>query len=594
MAQPAADRLNPLTLVICWAITAAAFVARAISGAAINPLILDTDDAMRLTRVHDLLGGQGWFDLVQHRLNTPFGAEIHWSRLIDVPEAAIVLLFRPFGADIADIAAAYVWPLGLLLILLWMSGALASRFGGRETAVPALLLPAFCLITMAEFSPGRLDHHGVQIILSFAMLGATMLSLERPRFAIAAGIAAAAALAIGIEGLPLIGATALAFGLSWVVDRRYATAMCAFGLSFALASIGALAIGLAPARWFDPAFDQISIVYIAAAALTGVAFALLSLLPSDSRLVRLGAGVVAGGAVGATILLAWPGLLKGPYGSLDPWLVTHWIDRISEAQPWWVSAVGDPTYPVAVLVPVLVALAVIGWHAVRGEPARRGAWLIYGLFVIVALAVMLLQIRAARVAVPLAIPACAVLIAAARARYLARRRPFEILGLVGAWCVSAGLVVAVMVNIVLLAFPEYAEATTDKTREARQACLMPKAFTSLAALPAAPIMTPIDLGSHVLLYTHHAVVAAPYHRNAQGVRDAFSFFNDPLDKARDILEARGISLLVVCPALPEIRGMVDHADDSFVTLYANDKLPAWLTPLPLEGTTLKAWTVAKR
>jgi hypothetical protein len=594
MAKPAADRLNPLTLIICWAITAAAFIARAISGGAITPLILDTDDAMRLTRVHDLLGGQGWFDLVQHRLNTPFGAEIHWSRLIDVPEAAIVLLFRPFGADVADIAAAYVWPLGLLLILLWFSGAMAFRFGGRETAVPALLLPAFCLITMAEFSPGRLDHHGVQIILSFAMLGATMLSLERRRFAIAAGIAAAAALAIGIEGLPLIGATALAFGLSWVVDRRHAPTMRSFGLSFALAAIVALAIGMAPERWFEPAFDQISVVYVTAAVLCGMTFTVLSLLPFDARPARLAAGILAGGAVGAAILVTWPGLLKGPYGSLDPWLVTHWIDRISEAQPWWVSAVGDPTYPVAVLVPVLVALLVIGWHAMLGEPAKRGAWLVYGLFLIVALLVMLLQIRAARVAVPLAIPACAVLIAAARARYLARRRPLEILGLVGAWCVSAGLVVAVMVNVVLLAFPAYAEATTDKTREARQACLMPKAFTSLAAMSPVRIMTPIDLGSHVLLYTRHAVVAAPYHRNAQGVRDAFSFFNDPIDKARDILETRNIGLVVVCPSLPEIRGMVDHTDDSFVTLYANDKLPAWLTPLPLDGTTLKAWTVAKR
>ena len=63
------------------------------------PLILDTDDAMRLTEVRDFLAGQNWFDLVQHRLNTPYGGLIHWSRLIDLPEAVVVGLLRlPFGA----------------------------------------------------------------------------------------------------------------------------------------------------------------------------------------------------------------------------------------------------------------------------------------------------------------------------------------------------------------------------------------------------------------------------------------------------------------------------------------------------------------
>ncbi|HWB78225.1 MAG TPA: undecaprenyl-diphosphate phosphatase, partial [Nannocystaceae bacterium] len=58
-----------------------------------------------------------------------------------------------------------------------------------------------------------------------------------------------------------------------------------------------------------------------------------------------------------------PGRLPTPLqgGSLDPWLITNWIDRSAEAQPWWVSLVGDPTYPLAVMVPVLVALAVAGW-----------------------------------------------------------------------------------------------------------------------------------------------------------------------------------------------------------------------------------------
>ena len=48
----------------------------------------DTDDNMRMMQVRALLAGQGWYDLRQYRLNPPFGADIHWSRLVDLPIAA--------------------------------------------------------------------------------------------------------------------------------------------------------------------------------------------------------------------------------------------------------------------------------------------------------------------------------------------------------------------------------------------------------------------------------------------------------------------------------------------------------------------------
>ena len=50
--------------------------------------LLDTDDAMRLAQLRDWLGGQGWYDLVQHRVEPPTGYESHWSRLIDAGSPA--------------------------------------------------------------------------------------------------------------------------------------------------------------------------------------------------------------------------------------------------------------------------------------------------------------------------------------------------------------------------------------------------------------------------------------------------------------------------------------------------------------------------
>ena len=51
----------------------------------------DTDDNMRIMQVRAWLHGQGWYDLRQHRLNPPVGANIHWSRLVDLPIAGLIL-----------------------------------------------------------------------------------------------------------------------------------------------------------------------------------------------------------------------------------------------------------------------------------------------------------------------------------------------------------------------------------------------------------------------------------------------------------------------------------------------------------------------
>src|SRR3569623_1642027 len=72
----------------------------------------DTDDNMRIMQVRAWLAGQDWFDLRQYRLNPPEGANIHWSRLVDLPIAGIKLALMPFmsGAD-AEKAAVTIAPL---------------------------------------------------------------------------------------------------------------------------------------------------------------------------------------------------------------------------------------------------------------------------------------------------------------------------------------------------------------------------------------------------------------------------------------------------------------------------------------------------
>src|SRR4051794_6469395 len=99
----------------------------------------DNDDNMRLMQVRAWLDGQGWFDLRQYRLNPPEGFDIHWSRLVDIPLAGIILLVKPLlglsMAERASIAVAPILPLGL-------------AFSGIALAARRLIAPAAFLVAL--------------------------------------------------------------------------------------------------------------------------------------------------------------------------------------------------------------------------------------------------------------------------------------------------------------------------------------------------------------------------------------------------------------------------------------------------------------
>jgi len=542
------------------------------------PLFADTDDAMRLVVVHDFLAGQNWYDHIQHRLNTPFGAEIHWSRLVDVPIAAFILLARPFAGSQADIVAAYLWPILMLLGLVVTSAKAAFQLAGRAGVFPGLVLPALSPAMVAEFAPGRMDHHSVQITLAMAMLWCTLEACRRPRFALWVGILCATSLAIGTEGLPTVAAAILAFGVLWVLDGRQRTSLRLFGLGFGLSALVHLLIALPPQRWLEQACDALSIVYVALAVAVSVAFMVLSALPLSNRhpFLRLLAGAVLGVVVAGGLFVAFPDcVLKGPYAAVDEWLVRNWIAYIAEAKTIWGSFRDIPAYVASVAVPPLVA-AIVVLIRVISKREHRSEWIAYGIYLAVAIAVMILQIRGARFTAAFAVPAGAYLIVLARTAFLGRHQLAGALGIVFGYVSFAGLVTAVAINAVIQASAPPPPAASGPPDPGKNTCLMPESFASLNAMPPQRLMTPVDLGSHMLLYTGHSVAAAPYHRNEEGVRATFDFFNQPIAGARQILINRGISLVVICPAMPEMRGFGDAAPDSFVRLFPKNELPDWL------------------
>src|SRR5258708_38656527 len=91
----AAIAANPkIMIALLWAVVACTLAVPVIKDGVFDAM--STDDAMRLVEVRDLIAGQAWFDLAQHRLD-PAGVSMHWSRVIDAPLAALLLMLRPLA-----------------------------------------------------------------------------------------------------------------------------------------------------------------------------------------------------------------------------------------------------------------------------------------------------------------------------------------------------------------------------------------------------------------------------------------------------------------------------------------------------------------
>ena len=80
----------------------------------------DPDDILRLVQVRDLLGGQGWFDLDQHRIDPLREVPMHWSRLVDIPLALVIGALTPLvGQSAAEGVALIAVPLVIQTVFIF-------------------------------------------------------------------------------------------------------------------------------------------------------------------------------------------------------------------------------------------------------------------------------------------------------------------------------------------------------------------------------------------------------------------------------------------------------------------------------------------
>lgn len=546
----------------------------------------DTDDATRLTQVRELLGGAPWFDTTLHRFGGPEPLVSHWSRLIDLPIAALIMLFSVVASQgTAELAARLVWPLLVLLPTTYLVARAVEAQAGRAGALTSIFLVVTAFSAFGQFIPGRIDHHNAMILGAVGGILLLAESFTRPRMAWTAGALLGFGTAVGYEALALTVAALVLTNLYAIVSGRGGEAAWRVSVAFAATLSAALVITASPSQMLVPRCDAISPnLAILALIAAGGSFAVMRPLRGAALPVRLG---ILGGAglVGAAIYAAIePACLKGPFGQTYAAAVPIWLDHVLESQPITKLLRTTP----ATAVSAILFLGLGHWAAF--DIARRersdGSYLLAAAMVVGA-ALACWQIKFMPYATLLSALSLAIVITRLAARSPAMPNVAHVLGMV---LLSEAF-------LFMIAEPAL-EATgwSAKTAKAEHTgirdCLASKAYEPLSGLEPGLAVSDVDLGPFLVALTRLDTLAAPYHRIGKAVVQAETIFNGPEDAAERDARALGARYVVVCGGLPLNGSPATKRVAGLRSALLHGETPSWLEPVALpDKTVLQVWRV---
>ena len=588
--------LAPFVLAAVCGVCALAAIDLATNPTRIVDMLGDTDDAVRLMEVRALIGGASWGDMTLAGIGAPAPLVSHWSRLIDLPLALLIMLLTPLlGAGAAETVTRFVWPLLLLVplcVVLARAAAVADA-GIGATADPqrsasaagfaAVALTVTAITGLYQFLPGRIDHHNAMILATLAGLLLLNRSISEPALGTAAGIALGLALAVGYEPMALVVAGLVVHALAVLVTRRGETGLLRAAIAMTAAMLAALLLTTAPSGLASSRCDALSLnlVLLAAAGTAGLWLAIDGPLARRQLPLRL-AGVAAAGAAGlAAYGLAGPTCLAGPFGGLDPSIDRLLLRDVIETRSWFWQLSTAPGLAVTFAISAGLGL-VAAFQLWRADAGPRAGLMLVTLGAAIALGLWQTKL------IPYASFLAVVPLAAWIGRLPARGTTSSTKVRVAA-ALAASQIVILLTTSPLLATLKPADQDFAGWLATAKTCITSRAVAPLAALPPGLALTDRDLGPYVAASTSHRVVAGPYHRLDKALLATDGIFFGPEQEAEGRLRALGVDYIAVCPGFTRRAG-VPVGRDGLLGALVHGRAPAWLEAAPLAGDTpIRVW-----
>ena len=552
----------------------------------------DTDDNMRMMQVRGLLHGQGWYDLQQHRLA---GSNIHWSRLVDLPIAGLILVLRPLlGGAMAEKTAVAIAPLLPYLLLLTSVALTTRRLVDKRAYVLAFLALFFAGSTNGMFMPERIDHHGWQLAL-LALGVSALADPHKLRGGITLGIATALSLAIGLEMLIYLAVAAAAMALFWVDDREERARLGAYAVTFGGGTAFAFLLFASNANRL-PVCDALSPVWLSNALLgTALLFGLAWWSPAKWQW-RLALAIMAGLIVAAFHAWMWPHCLHRLEGVSEE-VNQLWLSHVREARPVYRHGWRIATIILALPVSGLIGWLVLIWrNRIDREKLRRT--IAAALPGFAATLLLFWQTRTGPAAQMLAVPGAVALVwALVPLVWKAKWADLELAGvslrvLATTAAVVAGLGAAV--PLIIDQIPEKKPTARDAAiGRANRLCNSLWGYHPIALLPKGTIFTFVDLAPRLITVTHHNGITGPYHRNGEQIADVMNAFRTTsADRAHALIGKYHSTYLMTCPNSSTTTIFMSETPQGFYAQLERGQVPRWLAPVPLpKDSPFKIWRV---
>jgi len=545
----------------------------------------DNDDVMRLVQVRDLLAGQGWFDLVQHRLGLAEGTPMHWSRLIDLPIANLVMLFSQVADQpFAEAAALFVWPLVTVIPLFYALAVGGAALGGRMAAIMALVAGCLFVLSINRFAPGSVDHHNVQLAVMATIAACFLVPGRSPRAYALAGFASALAIAIGAETTPHVAVACAIVALQWVwhgEEMRRAASAFAFSMAAALTAFFYLTVP--PQAYAQVACDALSTGFYTLGVFgAGTLFLAVALVSGRGRAVRFGATAMVGVSTGLLALLVAPQCLGSPLADLDPLIVSMWLNSVTEAQSVLAEFRIEPWVAGGFYAVPLIAMPLCVLRIRQGR--MREAHLVLLALIAVSYAIALIQVRGSVFSNLLSVLPLAALVAELRVRANADpKNTAKGLAFAAAALASIPFIWALAGAGAEAAY-NFATGSEVKNRLATATnapvCTDSKGMQWLAREPAGVVAGPSNLGAHILRFTSHRALSAPYHRNQGGMLTELHIgMSEPVD-AQKFLRGAGVTLIAFCKSDPQVENISDVAPRGLYAELGRGRVPDFLVLVP--------------
>jgi hypothetical protein len=547
----------------------------------------DTDDNMRMMQVRALLHGQDWFDLRQYRMNVPYGANIHWSRLVDLPIAGLILGLRPFlGGPGAERWAVGIAPLLPYLLLLFSVALTTRRLIDRRAFPFVLLAMFFAASTNGMFEPERIDHHGWQLAL-LALSISAIADPKRARGGVVLGISTALSLAIGLEMIIYLAILGVAVVLFWVDDAEESERL----RGYAVALGGGTALSFLVFASYDnrsAVCDALSPVWLSDALIgSAVMYGLTLLSPADWR-KRLGLAIVAGLIIAGFHAVTWPHCLQRLEG-VSPEVDRLWLSHVKEARPFYRHG-----WRIATLIMALPATGLIGWGLLiwMRRKDREALRRVIGAAApaVAATALLFWQTRTGPASQMMATIGCAALgWFLVPLAWNARNSVVKVIGTVVAVCVAAGAAVPFLVGFIP---EEKATPRGASIGRANALCGSLWGMRPVALQPKGIVFTFVDLGPRLITITHHDAITGPYHRNGEQIADVMNAFRGSADQAHRLITKYRSNYLLTCPNSSTTTIFMSEAPKGFYGQLERGQVPNWLQPLQLpKDSPFKMWRV---